>query len=239
MPDRGAPLSVRLTTGDLSSVTDEAFLRGQNMAAIGDGSPGGWELLQFRDALPLAPNEFEVSYRLRGQLGTEAEMREIWPEGSLFVLLTPAMQQLAVNAHGLGLPQHYRIGPGQNPVDAPSYTHAVHSFQGRGLRPYAPVHLRVDPVAEGKQVSFVRRTRIDGDRWDLPEVPLGEAVEHYLVRVNAVGSLLRETSVTTSNWVYRDTDWSADGAPEEYEIAVAQLSDRYGPGAFARRTINV
>jgi hypothetical protein len=228
-----------MTSGELSSVTDEAFLRGQNLAAIGDGAPGGWELLQFRNAAPLAPNEFELSYRLRGQLGTEGEMRDVWPEGSLFVLLSPALQQLAVSAHGLGLPRHYRIGPGQSPVDAQSYTHAIHSFEGRGLRPYSPAHLRVEPVVGGQQVSFFRRTRIDGDRWDLTDVPLGESAESYLIRVSVAGSVLRETAVASREWIYTDADWTEDGSPSEYQIAVAQLSDRFGPGAFARRTINV
>ena len=104
--------------------------------------------------------------------------------------------------------------------------------------PYAPAHLRVGPVVGGQQVSFVRRTRIDGDRWDLAEVPLGESVESYLIRISAAGSVLRETNVTSRNWTYTDVDWSEDGAHTDYEIAVAQLSDRYGPGPFARRTIN-
>ena len=170
---------------------------------------------------------------------TSISRREIWPAGSYFVLLTPAMQQLGVSAHGLGLPRHYRIGPGQSPVDAPSYAHAVHSFEGRGLRPYAPAHLQVKSVPGGRKVSFVRRTRIDGDRWNLTDVPLGETTEGYLIEVQAAGTVLRETIVIESNWVYTDVDWAADGAPNEFDIAVAQLSDRYGPGAFARRTINV
>jgi hypothetical protein len=42
--DRGTALQVRLTSGEVSSISAAQLARGGNLAAIGDGTPGGWEL---------------------------------------------------------------------------------------------------------------------------------------------------------------------------------------------------
>ena len=78
-----------------------------------------------------------------------------------------------------GLDRHYRIGAAHLPFDDASYVHAVFAGQGVGLRPYAPVHLQA--VADGDvAVSWVRRTRVEGDVWLSYEVPLGEDREAFL-----------------------------------------------------------
>jgi hypothetical protein len=82
--DHGAPLEVELTRGSLSGVTLEALLAGANLAAIGDGSPDNWEIFQFQSADLMASGRYELSGRLRGQLGSDALMPAHWPAGILF-----------------------------------------------------------------------------------------------------------------------------------------------------------
>src|SRR5690606_14551788 len=53
--DRGPALRVRLKGGGLQSVTEAGLLAGANLLAIGDGSPEGWELIQFAQATLIAP----------------------------------------------------------------------------------------------------------------------------------------------------------------------------------------
>ena len=60
------------------------------------------------------------------------------------------------------------------------------------MRPYAPVHLRARWEGGDLAMDWTRRTRIDGDSWDRPDVPLGEASESYLVRVEQDGAVLHE-----------------------------------------------
>lgn len=231
--DRGAGLSVRLTSGTLASVTDGALLAGANLAAIGDGSAGNWELFQFRDAVMTGPETWLLSHRLRGQLGSDALMPEVWPEGSRFVLLDGVPEQIALSLAQRGRARHYRYGPALRPVDDPSYGHAVEAFDGNGLRPYAPVHLRAVRAGGDLAVSWIRRTRIGGDGWDGIEVPLGEEAELYLVRVLQEGALLREAQVGAPGWVYDTAAQAADGlAPGPFDIRVAQVSALYGAGPF-------
>lgn len=233
--DLGAPLRVRLTSGQFNSVDTEAVLRGANLVAIGSGSASGWELFQFQTAELVAADTFELSNRLRGQLGTETDMADIWPTGSYVVLINGAVEQVTLASQAVGLPRHYRIGPAQRPIDDPTFIHVSEAFSGIGLRPYAPVHVTARYSADGVRVSFVRRARIDGDRWDLEEVPLGESTERYLVRVRALDeTVLREVTVTQTVWDYTAEMYAEDGAPAGAIFEVAQISDRFGPGSFGR-----
>ncbi|KUF11928.1 baseplate multidomain protein megatron [Pseudoponticoccus marisrubri] len=232
--DRGAPLEVRLLDGALQSISDAGLLNGGNLMAIGDGSSDRWELFQFRDAAPLLDNRWLLSHRLRGQAGSDALMPEVWPAGSVVVLMNGAPTQIGLAAAQRRLARHYRIGPARRPIDDPSYVHTVQAFDGNGLRPYSPVHLRATPQGGGWQIGWIRRTRIDGDSWDLAEVPLGEARERYLVRVMQSETVIREAEVSTPGWTYTGAMVSDDGLSGAFEITVAQLSERYGPGLFAR-----
>lgn len=82
-------------------------------------------------------------------------------------------------------------------------------------------------------VSWTRRTRLDGDDWDLPDVPLGEDIERYTVRILQGPEVIRETVVETPVWSYDAAARQGDGLTGAYQIAVAQNSARYGPGPFA------
>ena len=237
--DDGAAVQVKLIAGALESRTREAVLNGANLAAIGDGSAGMWELFQFRDAQLIAPDTYWLTGRLRGQLGSDGLMPDAWPEGSWVVLLDGAPEQIELASAQRGIARHYRIGPARRPVSDPSYTHIVAGFDGNGLRPYAPCHLRVAASGGDLEARWIRRTRIDGDGWDLSEVPLGEESEAYRVRVLQGGDLLREVAVTGPAWSYPAAQQAADGVTAGAVIEVAQVSARYGPGLPARAVLPV
>ena len=238
--DRGAPLRVKLTSGALSSVAWEDLLNGANLAAIGDGTAGNWEVFQFAGAALVAPDTYELTDRLRGQAGSDALMPAEWPAGSFFVLLDGLPEQIELALSARGLARHYRIGPAGRAYDDPSYVHRIEAFAGNGLRPYAPVHLRASRDGAGDlALRWIRRTRIDGDSWQSVEVPLGEESERYLVRVIASGGgLVREATTTGPQWTYSAADQAADAVSLPYSIDIAQISQSYGPGPFRRIIIN-
>ncbi len=108
-------------------------------------------------------------------------------------------------------------------------------FAEEGLRPYAPAHLGAERIAGGSViVSWIRRTRIDGDAWGATEVPLGETSELYVVQVKDGSTLLREETVTGPEFDYTTTMQAADGAPAVVTFEVAQISERFGAGSIAR-----
>jgi len=238
LPQLGAGLEVRLTGGALGSIDDTALYAGGNAAALSDGS-GLWEVLQFRDANLIGEDTWRLQHLLRGQQGTDAVMQAIWPAGSTFVLLDLAPQQISVATSLRGITRRYRVGPASRSVDDETYVELTHASMATGLKPFAPVHLRaVSDGAAGHVVRWVRRTRINGDSWDLAEVPLGESFEAYRVRVWAGGEMQREETVTAPTWTYDAAALAADGVAAPFTVAVAQISDLYGPGHEARILIN-
>ncbi|MEJ6391816.1 glycoside hydrolase TIM-barrel-like domain-containing protein [Gymnodinialimonas sp. 2305UL16-5] len=236
--DRSGLMQVRLETGALSSAEQARVLSGANAAALGAGSGGDWEVIQFAEATLVAPDLWEIGLRLRGQQGTDAIMPPEWPVGTLFVLLDGAVNQVNLSSSARGLERYWRVGPAQRSVDDDSYTQFIDTFQGVGLRPYRPVHLRAQKGAGGHFVSWIRRSRIDADSWDGTDVPLGEASEQYLLRVSDASATRREELLTSPNFIYTDAARAADGTQSSYTIEVAQVSERFGPGPFARIEIN-
>lgn len=238
--DHGEALQVRLVSGALESISREALLNGGNLAMIGDGSSGNWELFQFQEADLVAPDTWWLRTRLRGQLGSNGLMPPVWPIGSYFVVFGTQVEQVDLASSTRNIARHFRIGPAQRGYDDPTYEHRIEAFEGNGLRPYSPCHLRTMPLPNGDlDISWIRRTRIDGDGWDLPEVPLGEEAELYQLRILKNGSILRETSVTNSNWVYSASRQLAEGVGGAFEISVAQVSARYGAGLEAKLPVAV
>ncbi|UWQ43003.1 glycoside hydrolase/phage tail family protein [Leisingera aquaemixtae] len=233
--DLGADLQVKLISGSLESRTVEAVLNGANAAAIGDGTPGNWELFQFRAAELIAPQTYLLRGRLRGQQGTDAVMPEVWPAGSYVVLLDGTPVQLELAPEQRRRVRHYRIGPARRALEDPSYVHRQESFEGIALRPYAPVHLRLSGVlGEDIAAAWVRRTRVEGDSWDLDEVPLGEETESYRIRVMRGTAVLREETVAAPGWTYPAAAQAADGVQAGDVLEVAQRSARFGAGPAVR-----
>ena len=237
--DRAAALNVRWPGGSVAGVSTSALLAGGNVAAIGDPVSQLWEVFQFRDAVLVADDTWALSTRLRGQRGTDGLIPVVWPAGSTVVLLNNAMRQVPQGGSWRGVQRHYRVGPARKPVDHASYTSLEHVAAGIGLRPYRPVHLRAIRVGGDVALSWVRQTRIDGDSWLGADVPLGEASEVYRVRVVAGGVPVREVEIHAPNWTYTAAMQSADGVAAPFEIEVAQVSDRFGPGLSGKVTIHV
>lgn len=238
MWDRSGPMRVRLSQASLAGAEMEAVLNGANAAAIGIGDDGPWEVIQFAGAELVGPDLWEIGLRLRGQQGTDALMPEIWPEGSFFVRLDGAPVQIDLGVAARGLARTYRIGPARRSAEDASYVARRLAFAGVGLRPYSPAHLRVTAGEAGHVVSWIRRSRIDADSWQGVDVPLGESAESYLLRVSDAAGLRREVTLGAAGFVYTSAMLSADGTLAPFTIEVAQMSDSFGPGPFARITIN-
>jgi hypothetical protein len=207
-------------------------LSGQNLALIGSGAPDGWEVFQFASAQLVAPLTYDLSLRLRGQAGSDGDMAPIWPAGSQFVLISGALSQINLPSSARGLLRNYRIGRASAGYDAPETLHSVQAFAGIGLRPYSVAHLRARGQGGDLAITWMRRTRIDGDSWQGLEVPLGEQNEAYVLRISIGASLLREVVVFAPSYTYTSAMQAADGAVCAVDISVAQQSDAFGTGPY-------
>jgi hypothetical protein len=194
-------------------------------------------VFQFATATLVAPKTYDLSLRLRGQAGTDGVMPPEWPIGSTVVLLNSALTQIDLPASARGLVRHYRLGPQNRGYDAPETVHLVESFDGIGLRPYPVAHLRASHSGADLVIGWTRRTRIDGDTWASVEVPLGEDIESYALRIVQGATTLRQETLSAPAWTYTSALQSADAASGTIEVQVAQLSQRFGAGPF--RSISV
>ncbi|WP_340247303.1 baseplate multidomain protein megatron [Sulfitobacter pontiacus] len=237
--DRGQALQVTLTSGVLESVDEADLLGGANLAAIGDGSADRWEVFQFARADLIAPQTYLLRDRLRGQAGSDGVMPDVWPAGSQFVLLNTVPRQIALSPNLLRIAQTYRIGPAGRPLNDPSYVQKTESFDGNGLRPYRPCHLRTEEEAGALRFGWIRRTRINGDGWTEFDVPLAEESEQYQLRILQNGVVLREEIVDRASWTYTAQMRARDGAAGPALTSVAQVSALYGAGPALFGEINL
>ncbi|MES2916817.1 MAG: glycoside hydrolase TIM-barrel-like domain-containing protein [Pseudomonadota bacterium] len=230
--DNGPPLRVKLSGGELTSVAPVSVLNGANAMAIGDGSGSNWEVFQFASAQLVAPDTYDLSIRLRGQVGTDGLMPGIWPVGSKVVLLDLALTQIDLALSARGLARYYRIGVASRGYDDLNVTMRVEAFDGAGLRPYPVAHLFHKLVAGDVQFDWKRRTRIDGDSWVSAEVPLAEDTEVYRVRIIQAAAIVAEYSVSQPSFLYTAAMRAADTVTGPFTLSVAQVSLRFGPGPF-------
>ena len=142
---------------------------GGNLALIGD------ELVQFVEAVQIAPRHWRLATLLRGRRGSVAAAH---PVGTRFALLEPAAAAFAtLPAAAIGGTVRVMargVGDGADAAIAETVP------TGRSVAPPAPVHLRVD--ADGV-LRWKRRSRIGWSWRDGADAPLGEEREAYRIVV--------------------------------------------------------
>lgn len=239
--DNTNELKVEIYSEELESLPEINVLNGANALAI-ENSSGGWEIVQFVNATLTGTRRYTLSKLLRGQLGTEDGMEANLPAGARIVVLESTVQQLNTGISDIGREYYLRYGPADRDIGHSTYQTVQKTFIGRGLRPYSPVQVEgVDDGAGNITISWVRRTRINGDSWDYTDdVPLNEAFERYEVDVlDGSDAVVRTLTVTDATEVtYTAAQQSTDGISTPFDVIVYQMSDQVGRGIGRRATIN-
>jgi hypothetical protein len=203
--DKQHAVEIELLNGDmwLESRDLSALLAGENLGLVGG------ELIQFGHVEPLGGRRFRLSKLLRGRRGTE------WAAGG-HVAGEPFVLIESESLLGIDLPlaaigAEIRMSA-QGIGDAAGGPAAELTFQGRALRPPAPVHLRSQRQVNGDfLVTWVRRSRAGWDWLDGGDAPLGEEQESY--RLRAVGSASeRSVMLNAPSYIYTAAEQAADGA---------------------------
>lgn len=230
--DRATRVRVELSNGELASVTDLQLLAGANAAAVRNAD-GGWEVIQFQAATLVGEGTYELSNLLRGQGGTEREMRAPVPAGASFVMLGGELARVSMAPGEVRLPLNWRYGPANRDIADRSYGASTHAFAGRGLKPLSPAHVRATRSGGGDvTLTWLRRTRIGGDSWDDADVPLSEETERYEIDVIDGSDVVRTIVSSSPTCTYTAADQAADFGTAQSSIAVAvyQMSAAYGRG---------
>jgi hypothetical protein len=108
------------------------------------------------------------------------------------------------------------------------------------LKPLAPVHVAARRAGDGIHISWIRRTRIDGDNWGV-EVPLGEETDAYTLEILSGGAVVRTIACASPQALYAAADELADfgAAQTSLHVRVAQISATVGAGHVAEVTLAV
>ncbi len=229
-----------LNYGALSSVSEVEVLGGANIAAVGD-ELSGYEIIQFASAELVAPGTYRIKTLLRGQGGSNVEMLASRAALSNFVLLNAAVVQAELSLAEAALENTWRVGPAQLDSGHSSYLELVLQGQAKGLRPLSPCQLRARRDGADVVFSWIRRTRIDGDGWELAEIPLGEESESYRLEILNGVTVKRSVAVASPSYRYLAADIATDfgATPSSFELRVAQISASFGRGATLVGSVSV
>lgn len=238
--DRRAVLEVRLRGGVLSSVPEERALAGANALALVDAA-GGIELVTVAEAELIGPQSFRLSGFLRGLGGSEAAAGRLLPAGARVVVLDGAAVTLTSDLSDLGRSLRYRVGPVRQDVGDPTMAEFAVTVAAPALLPLAPVRVKARRGEAGIALSWIRRTRIDGDSWDLAEVPLGEESERYEVAILDGSAPVDGAIVNEPAWIYpAEREILAFGAAQsEIAVSLRQRSATVGAGQEWRGRVAV
>jgi len=237
--DRVNDLYVTIDRDTLESATEEAVLNGANPIAV-ENADGEWEILQFATATLNGAGNYILSDLLRGQRGSEHAMRNPVAAGARVLVLDSAIAQPGISQAEVGLALSWRYGPAdRDQASDPNFVTETITMTGRGRRPYAPVQLRGrrDHATGDWTLTWIRRTRIGGDNWEVTEVPLAEDDESYRLDIlDALGgSAVRSVDLGATSYLYTAAMQTTDfGAPVwNVPMRVTQLSAIYGDGIAA------
>jgi hypothetical protein len=236
--DKTNGMRVRLYGGALASVSDSALLGGANAAAV-QRPDGAWEVLQFAHAELVGEKTYALSRLLRGQAGTEWAIAAPLPAGAPFVLLDEHVAVIARGLDALERPLQLRvIAAGRDHGDAAAVALEA-TPQPTALRPLSPVQVRAVRTADGVQISWVRRTRCDGDSWAAGDVPLSEEREAYAIDIFSGASVLRTLHALEPAILYPAASEIADfgAAQASLSVSIVQLSATVGRGFPAKATL--
>ncbi|QKV18623.1 baseplate multidomain protein megatron [Oricola thermophila] len=240
--DRAAAVELAVPSGAFESVSETALLAGRNLLAV-QAANGAWEVLQFMDAEEVSPGIWRLTGLLRGQGGTEDAMLAGASAGARAVLLNEAVVPAGLRAGEIGQPVQLRIGVAGRPF-TDRYFETVEATGGlRALAPLSPVHLKAARTAGGGvSFSWTRRTRVNGDSWLGPDVPLGEEEERYAVRL-LDGETVVHAAETAEPSLLLDAATAAalglDQPGAQIGLEVAQIGFAVGEGIPARRTLSL
>ncbi|PCI04345.1 MAG: hypothetical protein COB78_08480 [Hyphomicrobiales bacterium] len=232
--DLGSQLHVTVYFNALQSVAEDLVLNGANALAVKCNN-GGWEIIQFTDALLQEDGSWILSNLLRGQLGSEEEMASGALAGSRIALLNQAITPIQLESYEKGLELNWQIGPLNEPYGSGSYISLIHANNGRSKQAFSPVHLRSNQETNGDiSLNWIRRSRLDADSWEGVEIPLGESSERYQIRILDVSDTeLRVLETSIANATYTDAmrieDFGSGSGTVKFSIA--QIASSGLPGA--------
>ena len=232
MKDSGSSLSVKLTQGSLSSITELAMLAGGNHFAYGVN--GRWEIIAAQTCTLVSGTTYTLTNLLRGRYGTEQYMGSHVNGDSVVLLDSTTLSLLSMSSSVIGLSRLYRGITFDRDISTDS--NLSFSYNAINLKPLSPVYLTGDrDNGFDWNLSWLRRTRANAEWMDSVDAPLGETSEAYQIDVFSDGtytSVKRTISTTSPNTIYSSSNQIADFGSNQSTLylKIYQMSEVVGRG---------
>ncbi|AIF51997.1 phage tail protein [Pelosinus sp. UFO1] len=232
--DNKNTIDIVLINGTLESRPEIDVLNGYNAAVIGN------EIVQFTTATLLNTDTYRLSGLLRGRLGTESKISQ-HAINERFVLLTSnTLGKITSNSSDWYTARQYRIGPTTQSVDDLTYTNTTFTDNATMSKPFAPCHVEGVRNSNGDiTLTWMRRTRYDGEWKDLSDAPLNETSEKYEVDIMSGSTVKRTIAVTAKIATYPVANQITDFGSVQSNITVRiyQISETRGRGTVREEII--
>ncbi|MBL4807834.1 MAG: glycoside hydrolase TIM-barrel-like domain-containing protein [Rhodobacteraceae bacterium] len=229
--DRGTMFRVRLYSGQLASRPRVDLFNGANALAVETGF-GEWEILQFQNAILVAPNEYELSVLLRERRDTV--QAENLLAGARVVLIDLAVVPMGLNTSQVGFSCYLDSGPANLDRSDIVFSEFEHIFSRRGLRPFAPSKLRGLIEASGDlSLECQRRDKsLAAMDWNNGPATMSETTEAYEWEINGAVFPSSDSSLILTVAQLVDAGLSAP-----FNVEVFQMSAQVGRGRGAATII--
>lgn len=232
--DNRSSVDVRLISGTLESRQEIDVLNGANLCIIGS------ELVQYRSAVLIAENTYRLSGLLRGRFGTEHHIKGHVPGERFVHIHEDTVEKITAPGADWFKPYVYRYGSARYGVLHESYRQESVTIHANGSVPLAPCHVEGTRTGSGDlTLTWVRRTRGDGDMKDYTDVPLNETAERYECCIVKDGSEIRTFAVSAPRAVYTAVEQTADFGSVQSAVCVRvyQISEARGRGIVREEII--
>lgn len=234
--DNANSVIVKVFGAALESHAEEEVLNGANLAVIGN------EIIQYANVTIVAENTYKLTKLLRGRLGTEDQVN-VHAIGDRFVSLSStSVTGLAVSQSEWYVDRTYKCGPMKLPITDPLYKDITFTYNARRLQPFAVCHVKGKKLTNNDiLITWIRRTRYDGEWKDLTDVALNETSEKFEVEIMAEATVKRVIASTQQQITYPSELQVQDFGTSLSNVTVRiyQLSELRGRGIAKEVTIQV
>ncbi len=227
-------LTVTLENGILESCTDLEFLNLKNLALIGN------ELIAFKNATLISGKTYQLSTFLRGIKNTESAINTHISNEKFFLFKGTGStnKRLSASINYLGQTLYFKGGVSNQSLS--SITEQSLAITGESLRPYSVTHITGNRDISGNLlISWIRRTRLNGEWNDYSDVPLNETFELYEIEIMNGSTIKRTLTSNTQNITYSSANQITDFGSNQLSVSVRiyQISDKVGRGKIKEAII--
>ncbi len=247
--DNGTEIHVQLhgNEGQLQSREKSEVLQGFNTAFI-EHTNGEWEVIQYLTAdQGSETGEYYLTELLRGQAGTEHLATRALVQGSRIVFNASEVTVVDLPSNELNVAVTYEAVSTNSSANVDVTVSQTRELKGAGRRPYSPAnpHLYRKTGGNDLRITWLRRTRLNGDDWTPTDVPEDESVESFKVEIldGPGGSVLRTFTVDAAEYVDYTSAQQIDdfgSVQTELDVAIYQYGSQYGDyGPAVTETLNL